>query len=117
MATSAQKRKWRRQSQKLTQPYSISKSNIELLGGMKGMDSHSSSSASSLDWRPIFFLGVFPFVMSCIVVILRDDLREELEEKGIARFLRDIKQWRTVRAIELEEKQRAPKEKEPDDQR
>ena len=42
-----------------------------------------------VNWRPIFFLGVFPIIMSGLIVLSRDDLRQELEQKGMVRLLRD----------------------------
>ena len=99
-ATSAQKRKWKRQQQQQT-------GNKQFINEVVDKHSNSSSSSGTMNWRPIFFLGVFPLIMSGVVVLLRDDLREELEEKGIGRFLKDIKQLRTIRAIELEQKQEA----------
>ena len=49
---------------------------------------------NSNNWRPLFFLGVFPVFMSIVVVLNRDDLREEVNARGIGRFLEDYKQWR-----------------------
>ena len=45
-------------------------------------------------WRPLFFLGVFPVFLSIVLVLNRDDLREEVNDKGIGRFLEDYKRWR-----------------------
>jgi hypothetical protein len=56
-----------------------------------------------VNWKPIFFLGIFPVAMSGLVVLMRDDLREELEEKGISRLFRDS---RSQRAEELEKKEK-----------
>jgi hypothetical protein len=56
-----------------------------------------------VNWKPIFFLGIFPVAMSSLVVLMRDDLREELEEKGISRLFRDS---RSQRAEELEKKEK-----------
>ena len=56
-----------------------------------------------VNWKPIFFLGIFPVAMSGLVVLTRDDLREELEEKGIGRLFSDS---RSQRAEELEKKEK-----------
>jgi hypothetical protein len=56
-----------------------------------------------VNWKPIFFLGIFPVAMSGLVVLSREDLREELEEKGISRLFRDS---RSQRAEELEKKEK-----------
>jgi hypothetical protein len=39
-----------------------------------------------------------------MVVISREDLREELEEKGIGRLFRDLKQWKAAKALDADKK-------------
>lgn len=53
-----------------------------------------------VNWRPIFFLGIFPIVMSGFVVLSRDDLRKEVEEKGLGRAIKDFSRWRAQQAKE-----------------
>jgi hypothetical protein len=113
LATSAQKRKWKQKRQQ--QQQCSKQSNNGFFDEINQIDSDPTSAGGTVNWRPIFFLGVFPLIMSGVVVLLRDDLREELEERGIGRFVKDIKQWRTVRAIELEQKQGDTKKKELED--
>jgi hypothetical protein len=57
---------------------------------------------NGVNWKPIFFLGVFPIVASGIVVLSREDLRQELEEKGLGRAIADMSGWRKRQAEEAE---------------
>ncbi len=72
-ATSAEKRKWKRQgmSKKEKQIDSVVEEMLE-----------KNSKEESKDVNPFLFLVVFPVVMTGLVVTLRQDLREELIEKG-----------------------------------
>ena len=103
LATSKQKRKWVRE-QGNNKPFMKKKyASIlekEAVGGTSNIDTKVNSSSTTTNWRPFFFLGVFPILMSGIVVLSREDLREEVEKKGIGRFLKDLKNWRTLRALE-----------------
>lgn len=103
LATSKQKRKWVRE-QGNNKPFMKKKyASIlekEAAGGTSNIDTKVNSSSTTTNWRPFFFLGVFPILMSGIVVLSREDLREEVEKKGIGRFLKDLKNWRTLRALE-----------------
>ena len=50
--------------------------------------------------------------MSVAVVLTRDDLREEVNAKGIGRFLEDYKKWRIkARAASIEQQQQEEQEK------
>ena len=44
-------------------------------------------------WIPMFFLGVFPLIMSFVVVISRDDLREQVLQSGATRIVGDVRRW------------------------
>jgi hypothetical protein len=63
-----------------------------------------------VNWRPIFFLGIFPIVMSGFVVLSRDDLRKEVEEKGLGRAIKDFSRWRAQRAKEAISKDEEPQQ-------
>ena len=93
LATSAQKRKWL-QKQGRNKPFVKKKyaALAEEVGAttIKGKNNKSTET----NWQPLFFLGVFPLFMSIVVVLNRDDLREEVNAKGIGRFLEDYKRWR-----------------------
>jgi hypothetical protein len=123
MATSAQKRKWQllqaqQQKQQLQQkqhPNRNKKPRDLALEKKKGtvlrrgvVDQTKEDSVDGIHWRALFFLGVFPVVMSCIVVLTREDLRDEMEEKGIGRFFRDLQKWNTARAMEKEHDDKQP---------
>ena len=107
LATSKQKRKWIKE-QGNNKPFMKKKyASIlekEATEGTSKTDTKitatSSSTTATTNWRPFFFLGVFPILMSGIVVLSREDLREEVEKKGIGRFLKDLRNWRTQRALE-----------------
>jgi hypothetical protein len=112
LATSKQKRKWIKE-QGNNKPFMKKKyASIlekEATEGTSKTDTKitatsSSSTTATTNWRPFFFLGVFPILMSGIVVLSREDLREEVEKKGIGRFLKDFKNWRTLRALEHDNK-------------
>jgi hypothetical protein len=93
LATSAQKRKWL-QEQGRNKPF-VKKKYAALAEkvGVTTMKRKNSKSTEN-NWKPLFFLGVFPVFMSIVVVLSRDDLREEVNAKGIGRFLEDYKRWR-----------------------
>ena len=98
LATSAQKRKWARKQgankpfvKKKHAAWTESSDAVAAAGGSK--DSKAKADAAT-HWRPLFFLGVFPVFMSVVVVLNRDDLREEVNSKGIGRFVEDYKKWR-----------------------
>ncbi len=88
MATSAQKRKWQRQ--KGDKPF-LKKKYAEVAAEEAVV---TKPRAKKNSWQPLFFLGVFPVFLSVAVVLTRDDLREEVNTKGIGRFLEDYKKWR-----------------------
>lgn len=89
LATSAQKRKWQREQGNkrfLKKKYAALTTEEVATSNQK--------SAGNVSWQPLFFLGVFPVFLSVVVVLSRDDLREEVNEKGIGRFLEDYKRWK-----------------------
>lgn len=89
LATSAQKRKWQREqgSKRFLKKKYAALSTEEVATTKQ-------KSAKNDIWQPLFFLGVFPVFLSVAVVLSRDDLREEVNEKGIGRFLEDYKKWK-----------------------
>lgn len=92
LATSAQKRKWLREQGK-GKPFIKKK----YAGALLENDAVAAKGeTTSTNWRPLFFLGVWPVVMSIAVVLNRDDLRDEVNDKGIGRFVEDYKRWRTT---------------------
>ena len=89
LATSAQKRKWQREQGNkrfLKKKYAALTT--------EEVATTNQNSARKVSWQPLFFLGVFPVFLSVVVVLSRDDLREEVNEKGIGRFLEDYKRWK-----------------------
>ena len=88
LATSAQKRKWLREEGNK----SFVKKKHDALAAEEAGTTKQKSTKNN--WQPLFFLGVFPVFMSVVVVLSRDDLREEVNTKGIGRFLEDYKRWR-----------------------
>jgi hypothetical protein len=105
LATSAQKRKWKatkKTSPKSNSQVSLVENNNEKVSITKADEIRE----KGVNWRPILFLGIFPIVMSGLVIFLREDLRKEVEEKGVGRALRDFKSWRTQRALDYERKLR-----------
>ena len=89
LATSAQKRKWQREQGNkrfLKKKYAALTTEEAATTNQK--------STRNVSWQPLFFLGVFPVFLSVVVVLSRDDLREEVNEKGIGRFLEDYKRWK-----------------------
>mmetsp|Transcript_5203 Transcript_5203/g.12414 ORF Transcript_5203/g.12414 Transcript_5203/m.12414 type:complete len:164 (+) Transcript_5203:160-651(+) len=99
LATSAQKRKWQRQ--KGNKPF-LKKKYVEVAADEAAATKPKSTKTS---WQPLFFLGVFPVFLSVAVVLTRDDLREEVNAKGIGRFLEDYKKWRIKSQIEQQQQQ------------
>mmetsp|Transcript_8340 Transcript_8340/g.17291 ORF Transcript_8340/g.17291 Transcript_8340/m.17291 type:complete len:163 (-) Transcript_8340:1314-1802(-) len=99
LATSAQKRKWQRQ--KGNKPF-LKKKYAEVAAEEVVSTKPKSTNTS---WQPLFFLGVFPVFLSVAVVLARDDLREEVNAKGIGRFLEDYKTWRIKSQLELQQQQ------------
>jgi hypothetical protein len=81
MATSAEKRKWRRLSKYEVDP-------IQLEASKK---KYPSSPTSGSNAHPFFFLVVFPVLLTSLVVLTREDLREELDQKGLVKLIKD---WR-----------------------
>lgn len=62
--------------------------------GANSLKRNNGKSNERKNWQPLFFLGVFPVFLSIVVVLGRDDLREEVNAKGIGRLLEDYKRWR-----------------------
>ena len=91
LATSAQRRKWRKK-QGDDKPFL--KKKYALLAEEASKKKGNQTKPPERNWRPNFFLGVFPVFLSVAVVLSRDDLREEVNDKGIGRFLEDYKSWR-----------------------
>ena len=89
-ATSAQKRKWLLEKGR-NKPF-LKKKYADLKAEDAGTIEKSKPTENN--WQPLFFLSVFPVFMSIAVVLARDDLREEVNAKGIGRFLEDYKRWR-----------------------
>jgi hypothetical protein len=113
LATSAQKRKWKNQQQLMTTKKTSRKNNPQdsLVENQNEQVKVSITQADEIrekgvNWRPLLFLGIFPIVMSGVVIFLREDLRKEVEEKGVGRALRDFRNWRTQRALDYERKLR-----------
>jgi hypothetical protein len=100
MATSAEKRKWRRQQQQKSKKPRIDQKILEEEIGIKTSVKAPDATDSS-NIQQILFLVLFPLLMTSIVVLTREDLREEAQQKGIGRFL---KEWRTDKAIKHEER-------------
>lgn len=95
LATSAEKRKWKRKG--------LESSSTERGTAVTGAASTARDRlVEGVNWRPLFFLGVLPVLLSGLVVLARDDLREQLEENGIGRLFRDLKQLKATRALEAE---------------
>ena len=90
LATSAQKRKWQREQG--NKPFL--KKKYAALTAEEARTTAKQKSNKKNNWQPLFFLGVFPVFLSVVVVLSRDDLREEVNAKGIGRFLEDYKRWR-----------------------
>mmetsp|Transcript_16184 Transcript_16184/g.44813 ORF Transcript_16184/g.44813 Transcript_16184/m.44813 type:complete len:168 (-) Transcript_16184:67-570(-) len=89
LATSAQKRKWLKEHGG-AKPFPRQKKHA-----VAATTNHTKDAAAAPpNWRPLFFLGVFPVFLSIVVVLNRDDLREEVNDKGIGRFVEDYKRWR-----------------------
>jgi hypothetical protein len=101
MATSAEKRKWRRLSKHNVDPKLLDEEEVLLrkVRNEKELESNkvskkkklSSPSSSGSNFHPFFFLVVFPVLLTNLVVLTRKDLREELDEKGLVKLLQD---WR-----------------------
>lgn len=99
-ATSAQKRKWKNR-----QKTNRREEKIALIVEQETAQQLTKADEirhKGVNWRPILFLGVFPIAASGILVLSREDLRQELEEKGLGRLLRDLRTWRSQRALEAE---------------
>eukprot|EP00536_Pseudo-nitzschia_multiseries_P002659 jgi/Psemu1/283879/fgenesh1_pg.35_\ len=88
LATSAQKRKWLKEQGTTGRPFRKNK-HAAVLAAEEALPK-----AAAPNWGPLFFLGVFPVFLSIVVVLNRDDLREEVNDKGIGRFVEDYKRWR-----------------------
>jgi K+-sensing histidine kinase KdpD len=102
MVTSAEKRKWRRLSQQKLDPKLLEEEEAILRNARaekeqskksKTKESSSSSSSESSNAHPFFFLVVFPVLLTSLVVLSREDLREELDQEG---FVKLIKDWSRV---------------------
>jgi hypothetical protein len=95
MATSAEKRKWRRLSKVnpnlLDEEEALlrnvrNEKELELNKRSKAKNASSTSSGSNA--HPFFFLVVFPVLLTGLVVLTREDLREELDQKGLVKLLK-----------------------------
>jgi primosomal protein N'' len=109
LATSAQKRKWNKQPGDASSPRARRGRKVDLLVEKDTMQKISKADEireKGVNWRPLFFLGVFPILMSGFVVLGREDLRQELEQKGLGRALMDFRNWRTRRALDYERQSR-----------
>ena len=105
LATSAQKRKWKKQEQKTgkrTRSKRQEQGELLLQEEERRVSKADEIREKGVNWKPIFFLGIFPIAMSGLVILLREDLREEVKAKGLGRALSDFRQWRTQRAIAYE---------------
>jgi hypothetical protein len=95
MATSTEKRKRRRLDPKVLyeEEAHLRKVRIEkeLELSKASQKKNQSMTSSSSNGHPFFFLVVFPMLMTSLVVLTREDLREELDEKGLIKLLKD---WR-----------------------
>lgn len=97
MATSAEKRKMQRLSSKKMDPKLLEEED-ELLRTVEQRAKNATAAGEhqgtppSSDWsHPFFFLVVFPVMLTSLVVLTRDDLREELDQKGLVKLFTD---WR-----------------------
>ena len=79
-ATSAEKRKWRREGVRTKRERLFQQ--IPTLEPSIGATKASAKRAPSHGGNPFLFLVVFPVAMTGVVVMLRDDLRQELAEMG-----------------------------------
>ncbi|KAG7342005.1 hypothetical protein IV203_007097 [Nitzschia inconspicua] len=99
MATSAEKRKWRRLSKQESNPKILEQedSMLQNTGNDKKMVTNkmtknaSSSTSEPSNAHPFFFLVVFPVLLTSLVILTREDLREELDQKGLVKLIKD---WR-----------------------
>lgn len=51
-------------------------------------------------WMPIVFLGIFPIVMSAIVVFTRQDLLQDLQEERTRNSTKEIGRFQVQRPID-----------------
>mmetsp|Transcript_17900 Transcript_17900/g.49637 ORF Transcript_17900/g.49637 Transcript_17900/m.49637 type:complete len:164 (-) Transcript_17900:202-693(-) len=89
-ATSAQKRKWKRQGhlkhrgggRMLADDTKVPETSV----------SAAEASEKGFDWKPLFFLVIFPLAMTGVVVIAREDLQQEVKDLRLSvgtRFQQD----------------------------
>jgi len=94
LATSAQKRKWSKEQ--VRDKSFVKQGNDAATKATEDGIVATTTKIAPVNWQPLFFLGVFPVFLSIAVVLNRDDLRDEVNDKGIGRFLEDYKRWRRV---------------------
>ena len=82
LATSAQKRKWKRQN--------VSSKKQEKLF-LEDESTRVKSKSKEVAGNPFLFLVVFPVAMAAVVVFLREDLRDELKDLGAVQRFRNLK--------------------------
>jgi hypothetical protein len=99
LATSAAKRKWKRKG------FESSMTDAGTTTVTSSASTTRDRITEGVNWRPLFFLGILPVLLTGVVVLTRDDLFDQLEENGIGRLFRDLRRLKAARAEEAERAQ------------